>query len=305
MATRRRDRLAARALAWVLFVGAWLVLGPLGRETSPLWFAGLLPIALWLATAGVARALAGDRPLPRALVVIAVALAVDGLAIGSETRNGLAVAVAAVGWGLASCAASRRGDAAIAPGCAQAAFSLDDASSWPALGGRWVMLPMMAALVVQPDWCAGAGLSAAEGVALHLLAMLAPAVGLQLVSRRHALRSPLWIVALMAAGVAMLPLVPGVRGWMAMSLLHAAAWSLAWSRELAGCFGAPPRRGAWPALGPAAALLALGTLIDVVGFAGLLAVHVALGAASLAGALAWWAADAWQHAHPKRGEGLS
>ena len=52
--------------------------------------------------------------------------------------------------------------------------------------------------------------------------MLLPAAALQAFPRARALRSPLWIAVFMAAGVAALPLVPGVRGWMALSLLHAA-----------------------------------------------------------------------------------
>ena len=218
------------ALAWALFVGGWLVLGALGRSTSALWVSGLGPVAAWLAVAGGITAFARGRALSFTAVVAATLLTVVGFACCVQWGSGLAAQAAAVGWGVLSCAASRRmgvGEwAAFAPGCATLPGSPADAMHWPAFGARWAMLPMMAAMAVASDWCAGIGVSAGQGIALHLAAMLGPALLLR------GLRSPLWITAFMAAGVVALPLLPGVRGWMAMSLLHAVAWGIAWSQEI-------------------------------------------------------------------------
>jgi hypothetical protein len=287
----------ASALAWALFVGAWLVLGALGRATSPLWFAGLGPVATWLAVAAFAGLVTRRRPMPPGVVLVALAATAGGLAIGLRAGSAGAVLAAAAGCGVLSCVVSRRVDAvegiAFAPGCAGSSRPPTGPADWPVIGARWAMLPMMAALGLQSDWCAGIGLSPVQGIALHLVAMLAPAVLLWLSPPLRALRAPAWIAAVMAAGVAVLPLAPGVRGWMAMSLVHACAWSLAWSRDVAGPRDAPSRPAApvvgdaWRAACPAVAVLALGAAIDAFGLDGLVAVHVALGAASLAGAAAW------------------
>jgi hypothetical protein len=93
---------------------------------------------------------------------------------------------------------------------------------------------------------------------------------------------------------------------MAMSLVHAVAWSLAWPKDAdAPARARPAGAGAWLALGPAAGALALGAAIDAFGLEGLVTVHVALCALSLAGALAWRALEAWHHAHPGQEETLS
>jgi hypothetical protein len=240
MASQRLDpvilRGSAMVIAWALFVGAWLVLGSLGRSTTALWFAGLGPVAVWLAVAGAANAITAKRGPPIAAVVVTGLLTAGGWVIASRTGSGMAVFSAAIGWGVLSCAASRRagvgGDAAVAPGCVLPPQMLADPAGWPAFGARWAMLPMMAALAVQSDWCASIGVSPTLGIALHLAAMLVPAALLRVSPPLRAFQSPLWIAAFMAAGVAALPLVPGVRGWMVMSLLHAFAWGLASSRDV-------------------------------------------------------------------------
>jgi len=311
-------RAGAIAFAWALFVGGWLVLGALGRSTTPLWFAGLGPVAAWLAVAGAATVFARGRAPSRDVVAAAAALTLVGLASGIEWGSGLGTFAAATGWGVLSCAATWRagvGDgAAFAPGCASPPRALDDPAAWPAFGARWAMLPMMAALAVQSDWCAGIGVTAGQGVALHLAAMLAPVCllrGWHLLRPRHSIQSPLWIAVFMAAGVAALLALPGVRGWMAMSLLHAVAWGVAWSQDAATASTFASRRAgrdldfAWFALAPAAAVLALGAAIAVFGLDGLIAVHVGLGALSLAGAAAWIATDVWRHAQPEQEETLS
>lgn len=50
---------AAHVIAWALLLGCWLVLGTLGRRHLPQVAGDQLPVALWLATVGVAWALTG------------------------------------------------------------------------------------------------------------------------------------------------------------------------------------------------------------------------------------------------------
>jgi hypothetical protein len=300
-------RAGATTLAWALFIGGWLVLGALGRATSVLWFSGLLPVATWLAVAGAATAFGRRRAPSRALVVAAALLTVASLAWCGASGDAAAATSAAVGWGVLSCAAARRADevgAGVAPGCAVVPGLPLDAAGWLAFGARWTMLPMMAALAVSSDWCAGLGLSAGQGVALHVAAMLAPAVLLR------ACRSPLWMAAFMLAGVAAVPLWPGVRGWMAMSLLHAVAWGIAWAQQreaphAGGSRSPDPRDEGWSRMAPAVTVLGLGVTIAQFGPRGLVAVHVALGALSLAGAASWMLAGCRRQAHAPHKERLS
>ncbi len=300
---------AAMALAWALFVGAWLVLGTLGHSTSPLWFSGLVPVAAWLAIAGGISAFARKGAPSRTAVTAAALLTVVGVACCVRWGSGFAALVAAGGWGVLSCAASRRAGAGrwaeFAPGCALLPGSLVDPMLGPAFGARCTMLPMMAGMAVASDWCAGISVSAGQGVALHLAAMLAPALLLR------GLRSPLWIAACMGAGLLALPLLPGVRGWMAMLLLQALAWGIAWSQALHAAPAPVSRRAtrdrvsAWLALVPPASVLGLGLAIGAFGLEGLVAVHVALGALSLAGAAGWIVAGTWRHTHSAQKETLS
>ncbi len=299
---RRLHMLAATALAWTLFVGGWLVLGAFGRSTSALWFDGLGPVAAWLAVAG-ATAVAPRAP-SRAVVVGAAAVAVAGVSACWQWGGSLAAIVAGCGWGGVSGAASRRAGDAHASACLPARGASRDPAQWPASAARCAMLPMMAAMAVAPDWCAGPGVTAGEGAALQLAAMLVPA----LLSRRGP-RSPTWIAAFMAAGLLALALLPGVRGWLAMSLLHAVAWGLAWSGDgNATCApenastarGRASRWTAVAAMMPAAMVLALGSTIAVFGLDGLVGVHAGLGVAAVAG---WIVAGTGRHARARRARG--
>jgi hypothetical protein len=225
-------------------------------------------------------------------------------ALAWSARGGGAFAAlgVAAGWGMLSCAAARLADergAAFAPGCAAVAGPLHDGASWLAFGARWTMLPMMAALAVSSDWCAGLGLSAGQGVALHLAAMLAPAIVLR------GRTSPLWVAAFMLAGVLAVPLWPGVRGWMAMSLLHAVAWGIAWSQQREALHMAGAHVPAWAMMAPALTVLALGVTIGEFGPRGLVAVHVVLGAVSLVGAASWILAGPRRQAPAPHKEKLS
>lgn len=173
------------------------------------------------------------------------------------------------------------------------------------------MFPVMAALAAQSDWCAGIGVSPTQGTALDLAAMLALATLLRVSPRLHGLRSPISVAVFMIAGVAILPLLPGVRDWMVMSLLHPVAWGLAWSQAFVAARASRPRGGGRAgrstrlALSPAAGLLAVGATIDSFGLDGLINAHRALGALSLAGAVPSISDCAWRQAHPEQEEMLS
>ena len=283
---------APEALAWGLFAGGWLVLGALGRATSVLWFAGLAPVGAWLVTAGALSAF-GRRARPsRGTVIVAAAVTGASLAWCARFGDAAAALLAAAGWGVLSCAASRSAGA-LAPACAVAPQALADPACWPAFAARWAMLPMMAALAVSPDWCAGLGLSTRQDVALHLAAMLLPAAVLR------GRVSPAWIALAMAASLAALAAWPGVRGWAALSLLQALAWGLAVPRrEDVRAMRASP----WWTVAPGLVVFALGALVAAFGLPGLVLVQAALALASLAGAGAWMLARAWPHAPRRRGE---
>ena len=166
-------------------------------------------------------------------------------------------------------------------------------SAWPAFCARCAMLPMMATLALMAQWCGGFGLAPWQSVLLHLSAMVLPA----LLIRRFgwAIRRAVWITSAMALGLALLYLLPGLRGLMALSLCQSAAWGVAWlepaSRTPAGADRARPH---WSfALIPALAALALGFAIDDAGPAALEAVQAALGLTACAGFLAgrWFTAQ--------------
>jgi hypothetical protein len=351
---------AACALAWALTLAGWLALGALGRATTPLWFAGLAPLACWLALSVALMTGRASPSLPRGGDPVATLAAglVAAVAFISAARGGSAIAafVAAGAWAVVSSAAwraagveaatasARRAQLAlIVPAIAGATLAwwvagdLDGgvtlvtatrlalfvlgssallaplarhrlppaegvaassclipssasagAGSWAAAAARWTMLPTMAAMGVAGDWCASGGVTARDAMALHFAAMLVPALVVSLAGKR--LNGSAWIVAAMLAGVGASLAWPGARGWLAMSLLHAAAWSLAWAqaaRRAPAVARTRPASHVRAAALPALAVLALGIVLSRFGIAGLVAVHAGLGLASATGALAW------------------
>ena len=102
--------LAARTLAWALLIGGWLVLGALGQMRSP-WAAGLAPVSLWLATAGVCLYFGRSSLLStarlRAVLVVAGSISALGIAWAAGSASTAATALASVGWGILLAAASR------------------------------------------------------------------------------------------------------------------------------------------------------------------------------------------------------
>ena len=94
----------ARTLAWALLLGAWIVLGVLGRQHLPMWAAGQAPVALWLATIGATLVASARRPPTRhtlraVLVTAGLGLAL-ALAATGRGGGGVALMAAAVAWGV-------------------------------------------------------------------------------------------------------------------------------------------------------------------------------------------------------------
>lgn len=361
-----RWRLAcARALAWGLWLGAWLALGALGRWASPLAAGGAWPLALCLL--GVGGGMSALSMLPLSARHLRGALPLLGLTAGAAwfavPRAGgpWALALAALAWGLLLVAASQAvrllrqgqgpvpapvlpaavgawaawavaGDspaqmgpagpvalclaavalAALLPAAAgalrrcraglfdcawpvPAAAAWRDSAQWPMVAARLSMLPMMAALPWMGEWCAVAfQWSPGVDVALHLGAMLGPAVLLRSAAPAWLLRRPEPLVlALQLAGAGALAWQPGLGTLVGAGLSQALAWSLAWSvplyrRPMSGACVDPVHGGVLGlgrAAGAAAGVLALGTVLAAQGPWAWMAIQMGLALLALAGAL--------------------
>ncbi|WP_213957622.1 hypothetical protein [Variovorax sp. dw_954] len=291
--------LAARSLAWALLIGGWLVLGTLGQLRLPLWAGGLAPVALWLGTIGLGLRFGSSR-VPsaaqlRAILVLAGLATVAALAWASDNGGAVAIALASIGWGVLVVAASRaaRRRPACPTGLIHCALpaanwtSWSDPAMWPVQSARWAMLPMMASLAITAQWCGGAWGSAPWlSSGLHLSAMLLPSVALHLARVR--LHTNAGVALAMAAGLAMLCVLPVLQGLMAASMCHSLAWGLAWSSRPGP---APVHRGSprlapgvLGALAPAACVWGLGLAIDGRGPWALWWVHFGLGTLATVGA---------------------
>lgn len=143
----------ARALAWSLWLGGWLLLGTLGRQHLPGLAGGQGLVALWLLAIGLALAMARRwhwraRALQAALVLLG---AVAGGALIALDRSRVALPLAAVAWGALVVAASfavralrlsHGGSAAspVAPAAAGAALAWALAgglNAMPAAAAQW------------------------------------------------------------------------------------------------------------------------------------------------------------------------
>ena len=98
----------ARAIAWALLLGGWLVLGTLGRQYLPQVAGGQVPVALWLATLGGALALAGrwrwSAPALRRVLLATGFAAAAALAL--RGRSPAALLCAAAAWAMLLVSAS-------------------------------------------------------------------------------------------------------------------------------------------------------------------------------------------------------
>lgn len=180
------------------------------------------------------------------------------------------------------------------------------------------MLPMMATLASMADWCASNGLDARSATALHLGAVLLPALLGWCVLRCAATAAPPRAAAsqvtaattcglLLAAGGVVLwwPGASGLAGLMATSLLQGLAWGVGWTARWALPHAAVPglrtarpvdtaaaagptataAAAAAPALLAALLVLALGSALAAHGPAALRWVHGLLAVLGAAGVL--------------------
>ncbi|RVU47654.1 hypothetical protein [Rubrivivax rivuli] len=161
------------------------------------------------------------------------------------------------------------------------------------------MLPMMAGLPTMLALCTPAGARPLTVVVLHLSAMALPACCAGAWRRiERPWDAALPCAALLIGGGLALTVLPLLQGLMAATLLHTAAWSLAWVRGLQGGVQASLRSTAAvqavtpraAALTAAAGVLLLGLALAGLGPMALWLIHAAL--ATLA--LCWWLTRVWQ-----------
>lgn len=226
-----------------------------------------LPPPLWPAAAGalLAGTLLGDPGDALALSVrlSAAALAVAGvLALLRPAQTALPASGCRAG--LFDCSLP-----AWPPGAWR------EPARWPLLLATLAMLPMMASLPLMLAVCRAEGWSPTAMLALHGLAMFAPA----LLQRRPIV--PAWLVSgLLALAVPALVL-PAPQALLVATLAQGAAWSLAWRAQLAAPRAAQaPRRPLTAALTQGLWVLGVGAWLAEAGPAGLLPLQAALGAAA-------------------------
>jgi hypothetical protein len=157
---------------------------------------------------------------------------------------------------------------------------------------RWAMLPMMATLPTMTAWCAAsASVTTAPSVllAMHLAAMVVPAWVMRALPRlKWQPRTAPTTVALLIAGGVVLLSGPSLRGLMLATLLHTAAWSVAWElglRQRDGPQRMPLRAVPLFAFAAPLCLLLLGCTTAAWGPQALMWVHLML---ALVGLLSCW-----------------
>jgi hypothetical protein len=162
------------------------------------------------------------------------------------------------------------------------------AMRWPVRIAALLMLPMMCSLALTAQLCRVSGLPPQAMLGLHFGAMFAPA--LWTASHPGGVRMRAWACGpLLGLGAAAL-LGPAPAALIAVAIAHGAAWSLAWSVQLAA-----PRRATASGPSPlraagfnAACALALGLAVDHFGSRALDAFHVATGVAGAAAFVVAW-----------------
>ncbi len=322
---------AATGLATALAIALVTAGGTAGLAAWGLWLAAVA-WGTWLVAASrvvrhlrlALRAATGDTPagpaVPAALGAwLAWWVAGDPVAVAA-TPGPAAVASAAAALLLATLAwHAGTPPAGPRPGCRAGLFDCALAwpaaaawrrrADWPRLAAGLTMLPMMASLPWMADRCAAAGWTPSQVVALHLAAMLGPAL-LFAAGRPaavHRLR-PAATVALLAAGGAAALLEPGPSGLLVAMLLQGMAWGVGASftpppgvspDTSHGDPAAPPTEPGKEApqasvavriadeavrlTGPAAALMGLGAAMGTTGPTAWVPLHIALGAIALLG----------------------
>jgi hypothetical protein len=271
---------------------------------------GALLVALSLAVRALRRVQIGRPPAP--LLSAAAGAVIAWLACGDLGLLHLRLDEVALSLGVSAAVAAAllpAKSAASPPGaCRSGLFDCSlpmpalaawrRGADWPLQAAALAMLPMMAALPAMSEWCGAAATGGlADVTGWHLGAMAVPALVMRAWLRRADRRTLSASVALLLlAGGAVLLAWPGLFGLTAASLLHGAAWNLAWAGPMLRREDAPPaltcrpaREAWWAALGPAAmtaaGVLGLGVAIDVMGPQALVAVHGAIAALAAAGLL--------------------
>lgn len=239
--------LASRALpAWAVRAGLLAAgglaalslakLGPLALWPLAVAWGGLLVLASRVVRLLRAPAATGS-PLPAASVGAGIALLIVG-----DTG---AISPGVLGAGLVAASAllallmPAQPKATGRPGCRSGLFDCSlawpapaqwrEPAQWPLLAAGMAMLPMMAAIGLMSEWCAGQTWASPRGIAaLHLAAMLLPAWCVRL--------APRWLMGRLAGTSAALLFggalaglgLPGAAGAMAAMMLQASAWGLVW-----------------------------------------------------------------------------
>jgi hypothetical protein len=237
---------AWRAAALVLAVAsaAALVAVPSARGSAIAVLACTAAIGWACLQVVAARAVRALRPVRGGLLLLPASLGTAlGLGLAAPAVAGVplaapgAVLVAGLALALLLPRQAVRAGGCVAaprpPSAASAALPPQHAAgtAWgPSALARLGMLPMMAAMPAMADWCSPLGAGPGAMWALHGAAMLLPAWALGAAGGR--LRPAAVEAAcalLLAAGALAWWSLPGLQAWLVASLLHAAAWSLAWA----------------------------------------------------------------------------
>lgn len=306
VATRGSLREPSRTVALALCAftaAAALVWATRGGGLTALLLALVAWAGLTALASGVVRGLRLAQPAPPGPPIVAASLGavVAALALadpadlpGLALRLGALVLVAAAVLGGLQAGDDKR---LLASRCRAGLFDCSlpawpagawrDPRDWPALLAGLAMLPMMASLPLMVAWCRAESIPPQAMVALHLVAMFAPALALRGSIRGWSQRRLAAVcAACLAAGAVAAVWAAAPLNLIGLAAAHGAAWSMAWAGQL----WAPDRRsrqGASPlraALGYAALTLAIGALVQHFGAAGVTGAHAALG---LGAALAW------------------
>ncbi len=292
--------LLAAAWAAASVAASWTVRLLRGPQRSPLHQA-LLPAALGVAAAGCFSlpALLGVPDWAGLLPGVTEVLALTAVALGAALTRACGPARHACRGGVLDEWRALQG---LDAGAWRAAWVRRDL---PQRLAAVAMLPMMAGLPALLALCTPAGASAPQVVGAHLAAMVLPGVGLAWALRPRVQHVPALCAALLIAGGLALPWLPLLQGLMGATLLHTAAWSVAWAAGLqsagAVAVSRSGRLAAAPslaALAAAAGVLAVGLAVSGLGPRALWLAHAALAALAVVWVLAGAVAATRQQARP-------
>lgn len=276
-----------------------------GAGMAALWPTMLAWALLVALASGTVRALRQDILRRAAAPVLPAALGATlaALVVG-ESLEPLRLAALLIGAAVVlAWLVPSGGMAAARPGCRAGLFDCalpawprgawQEPARWPMLLATLAMLPMMVALPQMLALCSTEGLAPPVVLAVHLLAMFGPALLWPKRAPQH------W----RALACALLLMVGGMIGWwqppqaaLWAMLAQGAAWSLAWSAQLADAgTRAAARSAPWrAALGHATFALGLGLAVALAGPRALLGLQTLLALAAAASIVAASAAPVFR-----------